>query len=98
MWTLPANSIILYGSAADSDGTIASYQWRQYGGPSVATIGYSTSPAATFSNLKAGNYYFRLTVKDNGGVSDIDNVLVANGTASIISADSSFESMLALAD
>lgn len=98
--TLPSNSIKLYGSAKDSDGTIASYKWTQYGGPSAATISYATSPAATFSNLKAGNYYFRLTVKDNDGATDYDNVLVkvVNGTASIISGGSSFDSMLALAE
>lgn len=98
--TLPSNSIKLYGSAKDSDGTIVSYQWSQYGGPSPATISYATSPAATFSNLKAGNYYFRLTVKDDDGATDIDNVLVkvVNGTVSIINLDTPLESMLAFAD
>lgn len=98
--TLPTNSVKLSGSARDSDGTIASYQWTQYGGPSAATITNATSPAATFSNLIAGNYYFRLTVKDNDGAADSDNVLVkvVNGVASVISLESSMDMMLALAD
>jgi hypothetical protein len=73
---LPTNSVKLYGSAKDSDGSIASYKWTQYGGPTTATISYSTSPTATVSGLRAGKYYFRLTVKDNDGATDIDNVLV----------------------
>src|SRR5690606_24371057 len=72
---LPATSIKLVGSAKDADGSIASYKWTQYGGPTTASIASSTSATATFSGLKAGNYYFRLTVTDNGGASDYDNVL-----------------------
>lgn len=98
--TLPTNSVKLSGSAKDSDGTIASYKWTQYGGPSTATISNSTSPAATVSGLKAGSYYFRLTVKDNDGASHSDNVLVkvASGTISYIIDDSSLDTVLAMAD
>lgn len=98
--TLPASSIKLYGSAKDSDGSIASYKWTQYGGPTTATINYSTSPTASISNLKEGKYYFRLTVKDNNGASDYDNVLVKvlNGSISVITGSDSFEGLLASAD
>jgi poly(3-hydroxybutyrate) depolymerase len=74
--TLPTSSVKLNGSAKDSDGTIASYKWTQYGGPTTATISGSTSATATVSNLKEGKYYFRLTVKDNSGASHYDNMLV----------------------
>lgn len=98
--TLPTSSVKLYGSAKDSDGTIASYKWTQYGGTSTATISYSTSATCTVSNLKAGKYYFRLTVKDNDGASDYDNMLVVvrSGSISVISLDSSLDSMLAYAE
>ena len=98
--TLPTNSVKLAGSAKDGDGTIASYKWTQYGGPSAATITNSTSAAATFSGLKAGKYYFRLTVKDNDGATDYDNVLVnvVNGTAFLITSDPSLDGMLAMAE
>lgn len=98
--TLPTNSVKLYGSAKDSDGTIASYKWTQYGGPSTATISYSTSATATVSGLKAGKYYFRLTVKDNDGATDYDNILVkvASGSVSVINLGSSFDSMIAMVD
>ena len=97
---LPASSLKLLGSAKDNDGSIASYKWTQYGGPTTATIAYSTSAACTISGLKAGNYYFRLTVKDNNGMSDDDNILVrvVNGTASVIQLESSSQVMLAMAD
>ena len=97
---LPTNSMKLYGSAKDSDGTIASYKWTQYGGPSVATISYSTSPTATVSGLKEGRYYFRLTVKDNDGAISTDNMLinVLNGSVSVIKLDASIDEMLAMAN
>lgn len=95
---LPTNSVKLSGYGKDSDGSIVSYKWTQYGGPTTATISNSTTATATVSGLKAGNYYFRLTVKDNDGASHSDNVLVkvANGTAYLIESGSSFDSMLAV--
>lgn len=73
--TLPANSTTLSGSGTDTDGTIVSYVWSQYGGPSVL-IGNANSPTAYISGLVAGKYYFRLTVTDNSGATASDNMLV----------------------
>ncbi len=73
---LPASSLKLNGSASDSDGTIVSYHWTQYGGPSTATISGGNTASPTMSGLQAGKYYFRLTVKDNTGATAIDNMLV----------------------
>ena len=72
---VPTSSVRLTGSAKDSDGKVVSYQWTQYGGP-AATISNGTTPTPTMSGLKAGKYYFRLTVKDDDGAIDADNVLV----------------------
>jgi hypothetical protein len=96
--TLPSTSITLYGSAKDNDGSIASYKWTQYGG-AYAAIGNSTSAAANITGLKAGSYYFRLTVKDNAGATDYDNVLVtvSSSTASITILNNA-ESLIASAD
>ena len=95
---LPTTSVTLYGSAKDNDGSIASYKWTQYGG-AYAAIGNSTSAAATITGLKAGSYYFRLTVKDNAGATDYDNVLVSvsSSTASITILNNA-ESLIASAD
>lgn len=74
---LPATSIKLSGSASDSDGKITSYAWMQYGGPAGAAISGANSLTPTISGLKAGNYYFRLTVKDDKGASHFDNMLIS---------------------
>jgi hypothetical protein len=74
--TRPASSVRVYGSAKDSDGTIVSYKWTQYNGPSAASVTNGTTASPTFSGLKAGTYYFRLTVKDNDGATHSDNMLV----------------------
>ncbi|HJT74459.1 MAG TPA: PKD domain-containing protein, partial [Chitinophaga sp.] len=73
---LPVNSIVLNGSASkDPDGTIASYFWEKISGPDVK---FSNAGGAvnTVSAMIAGNYMFRLTVKDNKGATAIDYVNV----------------------
>ncbi|MGZ3991420.1 MAG: PKD domain-containing protein [Flavisolibacter sp.] len=64
--TLPTNSLTLAGSASDSDGTIASYQWTKIAG-GTATIGSPATAATTVSGLAQGTYTFRLTATDNSG-------------------------------
>lgn len=71
-------SITLYGSGTDKDGKIVSYQWAQYGGAATSMYNAGT-PNVTISGLKEGKYYFRLTVKDDKGASDYDNMLVTVG-------------------
>src|SRR5205085_9024059 len=51
--TLPVNSVTLNGSGADSDGTIASYQWTQISG-GVATIVSATSGSTSITGLVQG--------------------------------------------
>jgi hypothetical protein len=72
---LPADSVILSGSGSDPDGTISSIQWSKVSG----TGGTIVSPSAGVTKvigLTEGTYIFRLTVKDNSGVSVSDNVTV----------------------
>lgn len=65
---LPTNSVKLNGSGSyDPDGSISSYQWTQFGGPSKATFNNPTAVTPTISNLVAGVYVFDLTVTDNNG-------------------------------
>lgn len=72
---LPTNSINLAGSAADADGSIASYLWTKMSGP-TATLANQTSPNLTLSNLVAGQYLFRLTATDNLGAVGFDETSV----------------------
>jgi poly(3-hydroxybutyrate) depolymerase len=77
--TLPVNSIQLQGSGSDTDGTISSYTWEQYSGP-TATMSGTTTPTLTLSNLAAGIYMFRLFVRDNNLAKSSNNyvTLVVN--------------------
>lgn len=81
--TLPTNSVTLSGSGTDGDGSISSYAWSQVSGPSTSTINSASSASTTVSNLSQGTYIFRLTVKDNGGLTATDDVTVTvNGSSS----------------
>jgi predicted esterase len=71
--TLPTKAITLVGSGADTDGTISTYQWTQVSGPAAPMENTTTRKLWTY-NLVAGTYVFRLTVKDNDGASDADDV------------------------
>jgi predicted esterase len=73
--TLPTSSITLLGSGADSDGTISSYAWSKVSG-GTATLSGTSAANVTVSNLLAGTYVFRLTVKDNRGATKYDDVTV----------------------
>ena len=69
------NALKVYGSGYDKDGSIVSYKWTQYGGPDV-NLYNATSKTLTVSGLDVGKYYLKLTVKDNDGSVDTDNMLI----------------------
>lgn len=73
--TLPTNSTSLFGSGSDADGSIVSYLWSLEFGP-AATMANENTPTLTLSALVEGVYTFRLTVTDNAGASNFDDVLV----------------------
>ncbi len=80
--TLPVNSVNLNGSASsDPDGSIASYAWRQAGGPGTASFTNNDIAQATAGNLIQGTYTFRLTVTDNQGATSTDDVMVTVNAA-----------------
>jgi hypothetical protein len=73
--TLPTNSVTLYGSGTDADGTIASYSWTQVNGGGALIL--SGSSASTEVMVPGpGSYIFRLTVTDNAGASGTNDVTV----------------------
>jgi len=73
--TLPTNMTNLIGSGSDADGSIASYSWLMVSGPTV-TIGATNQPILSLSDLVEGTYVFRLSVRDNGGLTASDDVTV----------------------
>ncbi|MEO1053269.1 MAG: PKD domain-containing protein [Bacteroidota bacterium] len=68
---LPTNSITLFGSGSDSDGSVDTYSWSKDSGPTATLSGEST-PTLALSNLLEGTYTFRLTVTDDDGATDFD--------------------------
>jgi len=81
--TLPTNNTSLTGSGTDSDGTIATYTWTKVSG-GAATLVTPSSPTTGVTGLVQGSYTFRLTVKDNGGLTASDDVLVTVNPAATV--------------
>lgn len=77
---LPADSVRLNGSGTDADGTVASYLWEKVSGDDEALIVSPNSASTLIGNLVVGNYVFKLTVTDNQGAINSDNVNVIVGT------------------
>jgi endoglucanase len=82
--TLPTNSITVYGSGSDQDGSISMYQWSEVYGPNNATFSNAYSATCTLGNLIQGTYTFRLTVTDNSGATATSDINVTvNASAAI---------------
>ncbi len=73
--TLPYDYAFIYGSATDSDGSIAYYKWTKVSGPN-ANLQTPNSAILKVVNLVEGTYVFRFTAHDNGGASSYDDVKV----------------------
>jgi dienelactone hydrolase len=73
--TIPVSNATMSGSGADSDGSISTYLWAQTAGPS-ATLTATNTASIVASNLTAGTYHFRLTVTDNYGATNSDDVVL----------------------
>ncbi|QCK13901.1 PKD domain-containing protein [Mangrovivirga cuniculi] len=72
---LPTNRIVINGSGNDADGSIVSYQWTKVSGPTFE-FRNQNSASVTLTNLVEGTYVIRLTVTDNLGAEDSDNVRI----------------------
>ena len=84
---LPTTSVSVSGTgSSDADGSIASYSWTKVSGPSGGTIAAPTSASTTISSLVAGTYIYRLTVKDNAGATDTDDLTITVSNSSTSSA------------
>ncbi len=72
---LPTNTLVLYGSGSDVDGSVLTYEWRKISGPSCLLIN-ADQPNVTLESLEEGQYRFRLTVTDGEGATGSDDVIV----------------------
>jgi hypothetical protein len=83
--TLPTNTTTLDGSQSyDPDGTIVSYSWQSLEGPGAFTITNSNTATPTIIGMEAGIYVFQLTVTDNGGATDKQDVTVYVNAAATV--------------
>ncbi len=73
--TLPADSIILSGTATDDDSTLR-FAWTKLSGPSATVFSNDTAAITTITHLKEGTYIFRLIVTDNDSAIAFDDVRV----------------------
>lgn len=72
------DTVSLTGTGFDSDGTVTGYQWAQVSGPAV-TINNANQANASFAApdvATATNLVFELTVTDDDGATDTDQVTV----------------------
>ncbi|KAI7806175.1 dyslexia-associated protein KIAA0319 isoform X1 [Triplophysa rosa] len=67
---LPVSTITLNGSGSTDDQAISSCQWDMLSGPPGSKMKDANKPVAIVTGLRAGNYKFRLTVKDEQGETD----------------------------
>jgi gliding motility-associated-like protein len=79
---LPTNSITLLGTSSDADGIVTTYQWSKISGAS-ATLTNATTATLSITGMTAGVYVFRLTVTDDDGASNNDDVTVTVNTAAV---------------
>ena len=75
--TLPENSVVIDCSdSEDPDGIIVSYSCEKISGPNTFKIDNGNTDQPKISELAEGTYTFKLTVTDNSGASDQDEVKV----------------------
>uniref|UniRef100_A0A8C6FN01 KIAA0319 n=1 Tax=Moschus moschiferus TaxID=68415 RepID=A0A8C6FN01_MOSMO len=75
--TLPVESTTLDGSRSSDDHGIVFYHWERVRGPSAVEVENFDKAIATVSGLQVGTYHFRLTVKDQQGLSSATTLTVA---------------------
>lgn len=79
--TLPTNATSLAGSASDPGGAISSYAWTKVAGGTCAMANADKSTLSV-TGMSAGNYRFKLTVKDDAGATASDEAEVTVSTVS----------------
>ena len=84
--TLPTSSVTLAGSGTDADGSITKYSWTKTAGPAGSVFSSTIVANPVVSGLVAGTYTFRLTVTDNSGATDYNDMNVVVNSAPLTTA------------
>lgn len=76
--TIPVGqATTIHGTAStDLGGTITSYNWQKFSGPSAYEILTPNSVSTWIRNMTAGVYVYRLTITDNRGLTSTDDVQI----------------------
>ncbi|XP_023555778.1 dyslexia-associated protein KIAA0319 homolog [Octodon degus] len=73
----PVDSAILDGSRSSDDHGIVFYHWEHVRGPSAVQMANRDTAVATVTGLQVGTHHFRLTVKDQQGLTSTSTLTVA---------------------
>ncbi|HYG19111.1 MAG TPA: gliding motility-associated C-terminal domain-containing protein [Ohtaekwangia sp.] len=74
---LPDDDVVLTGSGSDADGAIADYQWVRVSGPNTPTVTPGAEPnEVILDGLVEGQYVYTLTVTDDKGATDEDQITI----------------------
>uniref|UniRef100_A0A8I5ZUN7 KIAA0319 homolog n=1 Tax=Rattus norvegicus TaxID=10116 RepID=A0A8I5ZUN7_RAT len=73
----PVQSAMLDGSRSSDDHGIVCYRWEHIRGPSAVEMENVDKAIATVTGLQVGTYHFRLTVRDQQGLSSTSTLTVA---------------------
>ncbi|KAL1784078.1 dyslexia-associated protein KIAA0319-like [Sigmodon hispidus] len=73
----PVQTAILDGSRSSDDHGIVCYHWEHIRGPSEVEMENVDKAIATVTGLQVGTYHFRLTVRDQQGLSSTSTLTVA---------------------
>ncbi len=79
----PLTGVTINGSASDVDGTISSYAWTQTDGPNLAFMNGVQTKDLQVTGLIIGKYTFRLSVADNSGAHQYDEMVVNVTSAAV---------------
>ena len=80
--TLPEDSVVLYSSSYDIDGSILNYSWtKQQGNGTIK--GNSNGSTLSVKNLGVGAHIYRLTVTDNSGAQHFVDQKITVKTANL---------------
>jgi beta-glucanase (GH16 family) len=74
--TLPVSEVTLDGEATSQAGSIVEHLWTLVSGPNTPALSGANTASVTATGLVEGTYVFKLTVKDDAGLTASDNVNV----------------------
>ncbi len=70
------NNVVITGSGSDPDGSVEGWSWAQISGTNVNLTGANSQQVQFTAPNSAGDIRLRLTVTDNEGATDTDDVVI----------------------